>query len=90
MQHASRCRSISPLTNHFGHSGARSFYLRPFASVTEMDRTMIDRWNAVVEPGDRDEVWHLGDFAVRQSAERVAFTAKNASWTQASYHRQQR
>ncbi len=33
---------------------------------------MIDRWNSVVEAGDRDEVWHLGDFAVRQSAERVA------------------
>src|SRR5206468_748650 len=28
-------------------------------------------WNSVVEPGD--EVWHLGDFAVRQSPERVAF-----------------
>ena len=35
-----------------------------------MDQAMIDRWNAVVEPGD--ELWHLGDFAVRQSAERVA------------------
>jgi calcineurin-like phosphoesterase family protein len=58
--------------NHFGHAGARSFYRRPFASVAEMDRQMIDRWNSVVEPGDRDEVWHLGDFAVRQSAERVA------------------
>lgn len=58
--------------NHFGHAGARSFYRRPFASVAEMDCQMIDRWNSVVEPGDRDEVWHLGDFAVRQSAERVA------------------
>src|SRR5580700_9173806 len=39
--------------NHFGHAGARSFYRRPFASVAEMDRQMIDRWNSVVEPGDR-------------------------------------
>ena len=31
---------------------------------------MVLRWNALVAPDD--EVWHLGDFAVRQSAERVA------------------
>jgi len=31
---------------------------------------MAERWNSVVKPDD--EVWHLGDFAVRQSAERVA------------------
>jgi calcineurin-like phosphoesterase family protein len=55
---------------HFGHAAARSFYHRPFASVTDMDRAMVDRWNSVIEP--EDELWHLGDFAVRQSAERVA------------------
>ena len=55
--------------HHFGHSGARSLYRRPFASVTEMDRQMIARWNSVIKP--EDEVWHLGDFAVRQSPERV-------------------
>jgi calcineurin-like phosphoesterase family protein len=37
-----------------------------------MDQQMIDRWNSVVAPADRDEVWYLGDFAVRQSPERVA------------------
>ena len=31
---------------------------------------MAVRWNEVV--GADDEVWHLGDFAVRQPAERVA------------------
>jgi calcineurin-like phosphoesterase family protein len=56
--------------HHFGHAGARSLYRRPFASVAEMDRQMIDRWNSAVEPAD--EVWHLGDFAVRQSPDRVA------------------
>jgi calcineurin-like phosphoesterase family protein len=56
--------------HHFGHSGARTLFRRPFASVAEMDRRMIDRWNSVVEP--EDEVWHLGDFAVRQPPERVA------------------
>jgi calcineurin-like phosphoesterase family protein len=56
--------------HHFGHSAARTFYRRPFSSLAEMDQEMIGRWNAVIGPGD--EVWHLGDFAVRQSAERVA------------------
>lgn len=55
---------------HFGHAGARGLYRRPFASVAEMDRQMVARWNALVGPDD--VVWHLGDFAVRQSAERVA------------------
>jgi calcineurin-like phosphoesterase family protein len=54
---------------HFGHSGARTLYRRPFASVAEMDRQMVARWNALVKPDD--EVWHLGDFAVRQTADRV-------------------
>jgi calcineurin-like phosphoesterase family protein len=56
--------------NHFGHSGARGFYRRPFKSVAEMDQQMIERWNALVRCDD--VVWHLGDFAVGQSAERVA------------------
>jgi calcineurin-like phosphoesterase family protein len=56
--------------HHFGHSGARSLYRRPFASVSDMDHAMVERWNRAVGPGD--EVWHLGDFAVRQSPERVA------------------
>jgi calcineurin-like phosphoesterase family protein len=55
--------------HHIGHGAARTFYRRPFASVGEMDQVLVDRWNAVVEPGD--EVWHLGDFAVRQPAERI-------------------
>jgi calcineurin-like phosphoesterase family protein len=55
--------------HHFGHAAARSFYRRPFSSVDEMDREMIERWNLVV--GLSDEVWYLGDFAVRQSAERM-------------------
>jgi calcineurin-like phosphoesterase family protein len=56
--------------HHFGHAASRTFYRRPFASVAEMDQQMIDRWNTLVEP--ESEVWHLGDFAVRQSADRVA------------------
>ena len=56
--------------HHFGHAAARGFYRRPFASLAEMDAAMITAWNAVVNP--QDEVYHLGDFAVRQPAARIA------------------
>jgi calcineurin-like phosphoesterase family protein len=56
--------------HHFGHGGARGLFRRPFASLAEMDATMVARWNEVVGPGDT--VFHLGDFAVRQSAARMA------------------
>jgi calcineurin-like phosphoesterase family protein len=55
---------------HFGHAGALSLYRRPFASVGEMNAAMIERWNQTV--GSDDEVWHLGDFALRTSAEAAA------------------
>jgi calcineurin-like phosphoesterase family protein len=51
---------------HFGHAGALSLYRRPFASVAAMDAAMTERWNHTVGPDD--EVWHLGDFALRTSA----------------------
>ncbi|HJS86744.1 MAG TPA: metallophosphoesterase family protein [Acetobacteraceae bacterium] len=55
---------------HFGHAGAIALFRRPFATVADMDQAMIDRWNEAV--GVHDEVWHLGDFAVRQKPWRVA------------------
>lgn len=55
---------------HFGHGGALGLFHRPFASVAEMNEVMIARWNEMV--GADDEVWHLGDFAVRRSAAEVA------------------
>jgi calcineurin-like phosphoesterase family protein len=55
--------------HHFGHAGARGLFKRPFADVAAMDAAMIARWNATVAPADT--VWHLGDFAVRCSPERV-------------------
>lgn len=55
---------------HFGHAGALGLYRRPFASVAEMDAAMVSRWNAAVRPGD--EVWHLGDFALRLPAAAMA------------------
>ena len=55
---------------HWGHTKSLSFMrpdgspLRPFSSCEEMDETMIERWNSVVQPGDK--VYHLGDVAIRR------------------------
>jgi calcineurin-like phosphoesterase family protein len=55
---------------HFNHAGALSLYKRPFAGVAEMDAAMVLRWNETVGP--QDEVWHLGDFALRITPEAAA------------------
>ena len=55
---------------HFGDHRVLNLYPRPFASVAAMDAEMVARWNAVVTP--EDEVWHLGDFAIRQPQATVA------------------
>lgn len=57
---------------HFGHSSLAS--RRGFASVEEHDALLIEAWNSVVGP--RDEVWHLGDFALGASPERCAAVFK--------------
>ncbi len=55
---------------HFGHAGARALYRRPFDSVATMDAAMEEHWNTVVGPDD--EVWHLGDFALRMAEDAMA------------------
>lgn len=54
---------------HFGHEKTCTVFkrpdgspLRPFKDAEEMDRVMIERWNAVVK--DEDRVYHLGDVAI--------------------------
>lgn len=51
---------------HFGHTNILNFTdqqsglkVRNFYDVHHMNEHMIDRWNAVVKPGDK--VYHLGD-----------------------------
>ena len=50
---------------HFGHANIIRYCGRPFASVEEMDETLIARWNEVVKP--EDHIYHLGDVAVSQA-----------------------
>lgn len=50
---------------HFGHSNIIRLCSRPFASLEEMDETMLARWNAKVK--DSDKVFVLGDLFFRAS-----------------------
>ena len=54
---------------HFGHGGALGLFGRKHEGVAAMDAALIEAWNATV--GADDEVWHLGDFAVRPKPGRV-------------------
>ena len=46
---------------HFNHDSIRKHCNRPWDSVEEMDKALIDNWNKCINPGDT--VYHLGDFA---------------------------
>ena len=37
---------------HYGHANVIAFDNRPFKSLLEMDEALVDRWNAVVSPGE--------------------------------------
>lgn len=51
---------------HFGHANVIRHDKRPFKDVEEMDKALIDNWNAKVK--DRNtQIFHLGDFAYRNT-----------------------
>lgn len=50
---------------HFGHSKIIDYCKRPFSSIEEHDKTLIQKWNNTV--GQDDTVFHLGDFAYGNS-----------------------
>ncbi len=37
---------------HYGHANVLAFDNRPFKTIEEMDNALVERWNAVVKPGD--------------------------------------
>ena len=45
--------------HHFFHNNIIKYENRPFGSVEEMNRVMIERWNNVVKP--KDLVYYVGD-----------------------------
>ena len=53
---------------HFGHENIIRFCDRPFSDVDEMNRRLVEAWNARVS--DDDDVYVIGDFAFK-SAEHV-------------------
>ncbi len=47
---------------HFSHANIIKYTNRPFVTIEEMDRTLIDNWNAYVDT--QDQVFFLGDFGL--------------------------
>ena len=47
---------------HFSHTNIIRYTGRPFQSVNEMDKRLIENWNSLVEP--QDIVFFLGDFGL--------------------------
>lgn len=48
---------------HLGHARIIDFCKRPFATVEEMNETLVANWNRVVQKGDR--VFVVGDFSMK-------------------------
>ncbi len=48
---------------HLGHENIISLCSRPFSSVDEMDKMLINSWRAVVKPND--DIYVLGDLIFR-------------------------
>lgn len=59
---------------HLGHTRIIDLCNRPFATVTEMNETIIFRWNERVEPDDT--VWVLGDVALGSIEESLALVSR--------------
>lgn len=48
---------------HFGHDNIRKYSRRPFKTVEEMDKTIIENWNNKVS--NKDDIYILGDFSYK-------------------------
>lgn len=59
--------------HHFGHARIIELAERPFATLDDMHRVLIDNWNAVIGP--HDVVLHLGDLAMGLRTESIPLTS---------------
>jgi calcineurin-like phosphoesterase family protein len=59
---------------HLGHENIISSCQRPFETVDEMNRTIIEKWNERVDPADT--VWVLGDFALGPILESIVLVSQ--------------
>lgn len=56
---------------HFGHENVMKFCDRPFASVEEMDATLLT--NLTDRVGQEDDLWIIGDFAYGPKSEDAGY-----------------
>lgn len=56
---------------HFDHKNIIKYCNRPFSSVCDMNRTLIDNWNGSVRKGDR--VYYLGDMTLGRKRSSIDF-----------------
>lgn len=54
---------------HFGHEKVIKYEDRPFANAEEMNESLINNWNDVVQ--NNDQVFVLGDFALMINKEKI-------------------
>lgn len=59
---------------HFSHARIIELCRRPFATVEEMDETLVERWNERV--GAHDTVYHLGDFTLKGADVAETFSSR--------------
>ena len=59
---------------HFDHKKVIEYSKRPFASVEEMNETLIKNWNSVVKK--EDIVWFLGDFSLTKVSRMEYFVSR--------------
>ena len=60
---------------HLGHSNIIKLSNRPFRNVEEMNNTLIENWNDIVDKNDI--VFHLGDFAWNSNIAKSAWRKLN-------------
>lgn len=61
---------------HLGHANIIKYSKRPFKSVDEHDRILIENWNTYVSP--RDTVYYLGDFAYKNKEAAIKYRERLA------------